>query len=70
MRTVAAICRELATDRRTDGELLASYVVAGGFTPELKPDAKGNVPGYIWYDAKERKPAELAKEIEEGLRRF
>lgn len=46
------------------------YVVAGGFTPELKPDAKGNVPGYIWYDAKERKPAELAKEIEEGLRRF
>ncbi|MBM3982678.1 MAG: sigma-70 family RNA polymerase sigma factor [Planctomycetes bacterium] len=53
-----------------DTVTFTGYVVAGGFTPELKPDAKGEKPGYIWHDAKERKPAELVKEIEEGMKRF
>ena len=46
------------------------YVIAGGFTPELKPDQKGDVLGYTRYEGAEKKPAELITEIEEGMRRF
>lgn len=46
------------------------YVVAGGFTAELKPDQTGEAPGYVWYDKKEKKAAELLKEIEEGMKRL
>ncbi len=46
------------------------YVFGGGFAVELKADQKGDVRGYKRYDAVEVKPAELVKEIEEGLRRF
>lgn len=42
------------------------YIVSGGFTPELKADQKGEVPGYKHYDNVERKPSELIKEIEKG----
>ena len=46
------------------------YVVGGGFAPELKIDDRGVKPGYIWFDGVERKPTELMKEIEDGMRSF
>ena len=46
------------------------YVFGGGFAVELKPEQQGDVRGYKRYDAVEVKPAELVKEIEEGLRRL
>jgi hypothetical protein len=44
------------------------YVVAGGFTPELKIGDTGVRPGYTWYDGVTRKVTELMKEIEDGMR--
>jgi hypothetical protein len=46
------------------------YVPAGGFTRQLKPDEKGEMPGYKRYDGIERKVRELMKEIEDGMRTF
>ncbi len=46
------------------------YVFGGGFAVELKPDQTGDVRGYKRYDAVEVKPAELVKEIEEGMVRL
>lgn len=46
------------------------YVFGGGFAQELKPDEKGDVRGYTRYEAKPVKPAHLANEIGEGMRRF
>jgi RNA polymerase sigma factor (sigma-70 family) len=42
------------------------YVIAGGYTPELKADQKGDVPGYKHYDNIERTPTSLIQEIEKG----
>ena len=42
------------------------YVIAGGYTPELKADQKGDVPGYKHYDNVERTPTSLIQEIEKG----
>ena len=46
------------------------YVFGGGFATPLKDDQTGEVRGYKRYDAVEVKPAELVKEIEEGMKRF
>ena len=46
------------------------YVFGGGEATPLKPDQTGNVPGYKRYNAAEVKPADLVKEIEDGMRRF
>lgn len=46
------------------------YVFGGGLALELKPNETGHVKGYTRYDAKPVKPAVLAKEIDEGMRRF
>jgi RNA polymerase sigma factor (sigma-70 family) len=48
----------------------SGYVFGGGFAQEIQPDQKGDVPGYNRYDAAEKKPDELLKEIEEGMRRY
>ncbi|QJW94264.1 hypothetical protein FTUN_1784 [Frigoriglobus tundricola] len=46
------------------------YVFGGGEAVQLKLDQKGEVPGYKRYDAAEVKPADLLKEIQDGMRRF
>jgi RNA polymerase sigma factor (sigma-70 family) len=46
------------------------YIPAGGFTRELKPDEKGDVPGYTRHDNVERTAESLVKEFEEGRRRY
>lgn len=46
------------------------YVFGGGYATPLKPDQKGEVGGYKRYQDAEKKPAELIKEIEEGMRRY
>jgi RNA polymerase sigma factor (sigma-70 family) len=46
------------------------YVFGGGFPMPLKPDQKGEVGGYKHHQGAEKKPSELIKEIEEGMRRF
>jgi hypothetical protein len=46
------------------------YVYTGGFARELGPDWKGRAAGYTRYDAADRKPDELLKEIEEGLKKW
>jgi RNA polymerase sigma factor (sigma-70 family) len=46
------------------------YVFGGGFATPLKPDQKGEIGGYKHYEAAEMKPADLIKEIEDGMRRF
>jgi RNA polymerase sigma factor (sigma-70 family) len=53
-----------------DAVTFTGYVPLGGYLAELPPNPKGNVPGYFFYDSKEVKPAEVAKDIEEGLRRL
>jgi RNA polymerase sigma factor (sigma-70 family) len=53
-----------------DTVTFTGYVFGGGLAQQLKPDEKGDVAGYTRYDAKPVKPAALAKEIEEGMRRF
>ena len=46
------------------------YVFQGGMTAPLKPDQKGAVSGYKYYDVTEVKSADLLKEIEEGFNSF
>lgn len=43
------------------------YVALRRFAGELPPTAQGNVPDYVRYDARGKKPAELLQEIEKGL---
>lgn len=45
------------------------YVPLRRSATELQASAKGNVPDYVWHDAKEKKAAELLKEIEDGLKK-
>jgi RNA polymerase sigma factor (sigma-70 family) len=46
------------------------YIFAGGLMLELKPDQKGEAPGYKHYQAAEKNPSELIKEIELGMSRY
>jgi len=46
------------------------YVYSGGLARELGPNQKGHAAGYTRYDKAEKNPAELVKEIEDGLRRW
>ena len=44
------------------------YIMAGGFARNLKPDDRGEVPGYRYYDNAETTAERLDKEIELGRR--
>jgi hypothetical protein len=44
------------------------YIMAGGFTRNLKQDDRGEVPGYRYYDNAEKMAESLDKEIELGRR--
>lgn len=46
------------------------YIFGGGIMLELKPEQKGEAPGYKHYQGAEKSPSELIKEIEEGMRRY
>jgi len=45
------------------------YIPAGGYMPPLDPKQKGEAPGYKHYEGKESSPAQLMREMEEGMSR-